>query len=66
MKKVKVLTVTRTGTDYGMEIPAGTEGRDVEIGLATAVIKIAEHSNIKPMTLLRALESWVTCINDNK
>lgn len=66
MRTVDVLKVTRKGVDFGVKVPAGTNGRDVEIGLATAIIELAKHSGMTPTRLLRGIESWVTSIDGNQ
>ena len=43
MKKQIVLEISKTGTDFNTKIPAGTLGKDVEIGLAVALADIAKH-----------------------
>lgn len=65
MRQVNVLRITRKGTDYGLVIPKGTEGRDIEIGLAQAFIAIAKHSDMTPQTLLAEIGIWVKQLEDN-
>lgn len=66
MKTVKVLEITRKGNDFGVKVPAGTIGQDVEIGLATAIVQLAEHAGMTPVRLLRGIESWVTSIKESQ
>lgn len=65
MKTVELMRITKKGNDYGVVIPAGTVGRDVEIGLANAIINLAEHGGMTPVRLMRGIESWVTSIKEN-
>lgn len=66
MRTVNVVRVTRKGNDYGVVVPKGTLGRDIEIGLANAIIMLARHSKITPTRLLRGIESWVTTIEKDQ
>lgn len=65
MKQVNVLRITRKGTDYGLVIPKGTEGRDIEIGLAQALIAIAKHSEMPTQTLISEIGIWVRQLEEN-
>ena len=42
MKKQSLIEIYKKGDEYGLKIPAGTEGRDIEIGLATSIIQIEQ------------------------
>lgn len=67
MKNKKILEIYKYGTDYGLVIPKDTSGKDIEIGLATAIFEIAEHQrqtdpNFKTETLIEAIKGWVKCL----
>lgn len=68
MKKQKLIEIYKNGTDYGLIIPKNTSGKDVEIGLATAIHEIANHQrtidpNFKTETLIEAVKGWVRCLS---
>lgn len=68
MKKKKIIEIYKEGTDYGIVIPKDTLGRDIEIGLATAIHQIAEHQRsidptFKTETLVEAIKGWVRCLS---
>ena len=67
MKKQIVLEISKTGTDFNTKIPAGTLGKDVEIGLAVALADIAEHQqsidpSFKVETLIEKVKGWIKCL----
>lgn len=67
MRTVKVIEVTKKGSDYGMKIPAGTFANDVELGLATVINDLAEREkqvnpNFSYETLLNRLRGLIKCI----
>lgn len=46
MRTEKIIEITKKGTDFGLRIPAGTTGNDVELGLATAINDLAEREKL--------------------
>ena len=67
MEKKTILKITKEGTDYSLAIPAGTMGKDVEIGLAYAINSVAEHQksidpSFKTETLLERIKGWIKCL----
>lgn len=62
-----ILKVAKNGTDFSMTIPAGTMGKDVEIGLAYAIKSVADHQKsidptFKTETLLEKVKGWIKCM----
>ena len=67
MKKQMILEISKNGTDFNTKIPAGTLGKDVEIGLAVAIRDIAKHQqtidpNFKVETLIEKVKGWIKCL----
>lgn len=65
MRREYILEIWKKGIDYGCKIPAGTAGKDVELGLATTIKDLARYSNIDSKTLIRKLELWVQQLEDS-
>ena len=56
-----ILEISKNGTDFNTKIPAGTLGKDVEIGLAVAIRDIANPQqtidpNFKVETLIEKVK----------
>lgn len=67
MEKQSLIEIYKKDDEYGLKIPAGTEGRDIEIGLATSIIQIADHQrqiepDFKTETLLEKIKGWIRCV----
>lgn len=67
MRTEKIIEITKKGTDFGLRIPAGTTGNDVELGLATAINDLAEREkmynpNFSYENLLNRLRGLINCI----
>lgn len=67
MRKKTLITIYKNGTDYEIKIPAGTTGRDIEIGLANAIKSISDYQRtldpgFKTETLVEAIRSWIKCL----
>lgn len=60
----RVLEINKNGADYELVIPKGTQGRDVEIGLAKVLIalhkrELESNKDFKMDTIFRSIEHWV-------
>jgi len=71
MKSKKVLEINLIGNDYETIIPKGTDARDVEIGLAQALLSIVEleksrgNKDFKVHTLLEGLRVWCKQLDEH-
>ena len=64
MRRETLMTIYKKDDEYGLKVPAGTEGRDIEIALATTIVQLADHQRIiepgfKTETLLEKIASMV-------
>ena len=67
MRRETLMTIYKKDDEYGLKVPEGTEGRDIEIALATTIVQLADHQRIiepgfKTETLLEKIKGWIRCI----
>jgi len=71
-KKQNIIKINKIGDDYETVVMKGTEGRDIEIGLARFIVDISERQRqlgnpeFKEETLLNAIRGWVRCIKQEQ
>lgn len=65
MKRVKLLELGKTGTNFDFEIPAGTQVTHINEALALFIVDTAKHRKIKSETALAEIRQWVQQLEDN-
>ena len=65
MKRVKLLELGKTGTDYDIRIPAGTSVSNIEQALALFIIDNAKYRKLGTATVLAEISQWVQQLEDN-
>ena len=53
-------------TIFSFQVPSGTSGKDVEIGLALVLMRLAERENLTEEVFLRNLGGWIKCIKEQQ
>ena len=71
MRKHNIIESYKKGEEYGLKIPAGTTGSEVEVGLATAIIQIANRQktfdpDFKTNTLVEKIKGWIRCVEQEQ
>lgn len=66
LRKQRILEITRKGNDFSFQVPSGTSGKDVEIGLALVLMRLAERENLTEEVFLRNLGGWIKCIKEQQ
>jgi hypothetical protein len=66
MRRVKILELGMKGTNFDSKVPAGTEVRHINEGLALFIIDMAKYRGIKPARALAEIQAWVAQLEDNQ
>lgn len=65
MKKVKLLELSKKGTDFSFVVPAGTSVDHITQAIALFIIDSSKYRGIKSSTALAEIQHWVTQLEDN-
>ena len=66
MKRVKLLELGMQGTNFDMEIPAGTSASHLNTAMALAIIDIAKKREISTARVFAEIQQWVKQLEDNQ
>lgn len=65
MKKVKLIELSKKGTNFEIKIPANTKVSDIQQAIALFIVDSSKYRGIKPATALSEIQQWVVQLEEN-